>query len=228
MTQMSDHAGPTAQAARGRSERRTENHPMSALDGAFGPVTYTMPYHRLRRLSRTGGRRSYPRIWWFTWVWIGAFLAGFLAIIVFRQYFDTLIWSLASDLGWTLDSTEPLVFGLILVVFFAGLFLNRRRFHAEQQARVDFDEPITLRPAEGGLHFAGPHIEYILKWPGIRELLREPDGIVLIHGGFFFLVPDRAFASLDDRRAFLDHVAAHLTPEARARSAAELEHARRS
>jgi hypothetical protein len=201
---------------------------MPARDGAFAPITYAMPYRRLRRLSRTGGRRSYPRIWWFTWGWIGLFLAALLAIIVFQQDFDALIRGLAQSLGWTLDAAALLIFGPFLAVFFAGLFLIRRRFHAELQARVDFDEPITLRPVEGGLQIVGPHIEYVLKWPGIRELLREPDGIVLVHGSLFFLVPDQAFATVGDRRAFLDHVAAHLTAEARARSAAELDHARRS
>jgi hypothetical protein len=41
----------------------------------------------------------------------------------------------------------------------------------------------------------------------------------------FFLVPDQAFATVAARNAFLDYVAAHLTPEARTRSETELQRA---
>jgi hypothetical protein len=40
-------------------------------------------------------------------------------------------------------------------------------------------------------------------------------------------VPDRALATVAARNAFIDYVAAHLTPEALARSETELQRARR-
>jgi hypothetical protein len=113
-------------------------------------------------------------------------------------------------------------------ILFAELILNQRLFRAEHAARVDFDASVTLGPTAGGLHLAGPQMDYILKWSWIHELLYEPDGIVVVCGGMFFLVPDRAFGTAAARGAFLDHVAAHLTPEARARSETELQRARQS
>jgi hypothetical protein len=201
---------------------------MTASDTAFVPVTYTMPYARLRRLGRRGTRRSYPRVWYFTWSWIGLFFAGCLLISIFPARFNALVGELVRLLGVTVGVAEILVFGLLVGVFFAGIIVIQRLFHAEHAARINFDASITLAPSQGGLHFAGAEIDYILKWSGIHELLCEPDGIVVVCGGLFFLVPDRAFATVAARNAFLDHVAAHLTPEARARSETELQRARRN
>jgi hypothetical protein len=200
---------------------------MTAADAAFVPVTYRMPYARLRRLGRRGTRRSYPRLWYFTWGWIGLFLIGCLLISIFPARFNALVQELVRLLGVTSGVAESLVFGLLIGIVFAGLMLNQRLFRTEHASRVDFDASITLSPTAGGLHLAGAQMDYILKWSGIHELLSEPDGIVVVCGGMFFLVPDRAFATAAARDAFLDHVAAHLTPEARARSEKELQRARR-
>jgi hypothetical protein len=201
--------------------------PMTASEDTFGTVTYAMPLSRLVRLRRTGTRRSYPSIWYFTWGWIGLFTVGLLAIAVFPAGYRRMIWSLSRWLGLPYEATDLLLFGLALTVFLVGIVLNQRRFRAENKTRIDFDSSITLRPVADGLHFAGKELEYIVKWTGIHELLREPDGIVVVCGGMFFLVPDQAFATVDARHAFLDHVTAHLTPDTRARSETELQRARR-
>jgi hypothetical protein len=200
---------------------------MTTAEAAFAPVTYTMPYARLRRLSRKGTRRSYPRVWYFTWGWIALYLAIFLLVAIFPESFSANVASLARLLGVSFATADLLFFALMLLVFAVGLILNKRRFRAQHAARVDFDSSITLGPSPGGLHLAGAQIEYTLKWPGIHELLCEPDGIVIVCGGLFFLVPDQAFATVAARNAFLDYVAAHLTPEARTRSETELQRARR-
>jgi hypothetical protein len=200
---------------------------MTAFEGTFGSVTYTMPMSRLRRLSRAGTRRSFPRTWYLIWGWAGLFLAGFLAIGLFPADYRKFVWILSRSLGLPFTTTDVLFFGLILAVFLMGAVLIRRRFRAELKARIDFNSSITLRAVADGLHFAAKELEYVVKWSGIHELLRERDGIVVVCGGLFFLVPDGAFATPDARHSFLDHVAAHLTPEARARSETELDRARR-
>ncbi|MFZ1101299.1 MAG: hypothetical protein WAN86_00180 [Hyphomicrobiaceae bacterium] len=200
---------------------------MTASEGTFDPVTYAMPLRRLLRLRRSGMRRSYSGIWYFAWGWIGLFCASLLAMAVFPASARRMIWSLSRSLGLSYETMDLLFFATVLTVFLAGIVLNRRLLRAENKTRIDFDSAITLRPVANGLHFAGKQLEYIVKWAGIHELLREPDGIVVVCGGMFFLVPDRAFATVDARHAFLDHVNAHLTPEARARSETELQRARR-
>jgi hypothetical protein len=48
-------------------------------------------------------------------------------------------------------------------------------------------------------------IDYTLTWPGIYDVQRQRDGVVLVHGGsLFFFIPDNAFASKSNRAAFLD------------------------
>jgi hypothetical protein len=199
---------------------------MTAIDAAFAPVTYTMPFARLRRLRRRGTRRSFPLAFYLSWGWIGLFLATFVLIGVFPARFVALVRSVARPLGLSFPLAHDLAFLLLLGVFLAGIIVIRRLFRAAQAARIDYDAAITLAPNPAGLHLAAREIEYIVKWPGVYELLNEPDGIVLVCGGLFFLIPDRAFATAAAREAFLDHVAAHLTTEARARSETELQLAR--
>jgi hypothetical protein len=215
---------------------------MTAADAAFVPVTYSVSDARLSRLTRRKLWRSRPLGWFLTWVlvvlnvglflllWVAAvfmlfsFVGTFVPLIfqVLHQSFERTL-GLSNELAVVL--AIALTIGIFLFFFFGGMALIRRLFRARHAARVD--TTITLSPVATGLHVATKELEFFLKWIGIHELLAEPDGIVVVCGGAYFLVPDRAFASADARRAFLDHVTAHLTPEARARSETEVRRARR-
>jgi len=46
----------------------------------------------------------------------------------------------------------------------------------------------------------------------------ERDGVAVSHGSLFFLIPDRAFANVQERNAFVDEVFGRLGAEARGRS----------
>jgi hypothetical protein len=48
----------------------------------------------------------------------------------------------------------------------------------------------------------------------------EHDGVAVSHGSLFFLIPDGAFADLQERNAFIRDVFGRLGAEARARSEA--------
>jgi hypothetical protein len=198
-------------------------------DATFAPVTYTMPLARLQRLRWRGTRRSFPWAFYIQWGSVGLFLATLGLIALFPAGFQAAVRALlARPFGLRFSVAHDLAFWLLLGFFFSVVILNRRLFRAAQSSRINFDAAITLAPDPAGLDFAGREIEYILKWPGIWQLLREPDGIVLVCGGLFFLVPNSAFATAAARQAFLDHVAANLTPEAQARSETELQRARQS
>ena len=95
------------------------------------------------------------------------------------------------------------------------MFALRRLRIAEVQKRATFNETITLTQDEGGLRFATAEVEHYLKWRGISQLLLEPDGVVVSHSNLFFLIPNQAFPSSDDRVAFIRDVYDRLGERAR-------------
>jgi O-antigen ligase len=161
-------------------------------------LSYRLPFARLAKLSRTASRKGYPLVWWLTWLWIGVFLAVMIAISLFaddiRDAFDPL------DLG------PYVLLVAVALAFMAGMFALRRLRIAKVQKRATFNETIKLTQDEGGLRFATDEVEHYLKWRGISQLLLEPDGVVVSHGNLFFLIPNQAFASTDDRAAFIRDV----------------------
>jgi len=170
-------------------------------------LSYRLPFARLAKLSRTASRKGYPLVWWLTWLWIGVFLAVMIAISLFaddiRDAFDPL------DLG------PYVLLVAVALAFLAGMFGLRRLRIAEVQKGATFNETIKLTQDEGGLRFATDEVEHYLKWRGISQLLLEPDGVVVSHGNLFFLIPNQAFASTDDRAAFIRDVYDHLGERAR-------------
>jgi hypothetical protein len=170
-------------------------------------LSYRLPFARLAKLSRTASRKGYPLVWWLTWLWIGVFLAVMIAISLFaddiRDAFDPL------DLG------PYVLLVAVALAFMAGMFALRRLRIAEVQKRATFNETIKLTQDEGGLRFATDEVEHYLKWRGISQLLLEPDGVVVSHGNLFFLIPNQAFASTDDRAAFIRDVYDRLGERAR-------------
>lgn len=201
---------------------------MMTETSAFQPVTYKMPYRRLRRLSRAGLRKSYSAYWNLSWALLAAYSAGLLIMIFWPALFESLASQIAALTGIPFGAAINLMLVTFLAFFVVAIVILRRRLHAEQQRRIDYDADVTLMPGEGGLRFCAKGIEYLVKWEGIHHLLGEPDGLVVVHGGLFFLVPDAAFASPEARRAFLNHVEHNLPEEARARSQKVIESARQS
>jgi len=81
-----------------------------------------------------------------------------------------------------------------------------------------------MRKDDGGLRFATDQVEYYLKWPGISQMLMERDGVAVSHGSLFFLIPDGAFANVQERNAFVGEVFGRLGGEARGRSEKHIRH----
>jgi hypothetical protein len=173
-------------------------------------LSYRLPLARLIKLSRTATRKGYPIVWWLTWVWIGIFLAVTISFAVFANDIRDALE--AFDMG---DMGPFVLFAAIALAYLAGRYALRKLRNAEVQRRATFNETIKLTQDEGGLRFATEEIEQYLKWPGISQLLLEPDGVVVSHGNLFFLIPNQAFPSADDRVAFIRDVYNRLGERAR-------------
>jgi hypothetical protein len=174
-------------------------------------LSYRLPFARLIKLSRTASRKGYPIVWWLTWVWIGIFLAVSIGFAVFANDIRDALE--AFDMG---DIGPFVLFAAIALAYLAGRYALRKLRIAEVQRRATFNETIKLTQDEGGLRFATEEVEHYLKWPGISQLLLERDGVVVSHGNLFFLIPNQAFQSADDRVAFIRDVYNRLGERARA------------
>lgn len=173
-------------------------------------LTYHVPFERLTKLSRTMSRKAFGRIWWATWLWVAAFIAAcFAGPFVERGLEGT---------GWP-DGAGVVV---LLVLFFAGLFVIRSWGRRQAKSRADYDAEARFLQDAGGLHIGTNSVEYYLKWPGIAQILVEPDGLVVSHGNLFFLVPNSAFVSLGERDELVREIFANLSQEAKDRSIAHV------
>ena len=81
--------------------------------------------------------------------------------------------------------------------------------------RATFNATIRMVEEDSGLRFLTEEVEYYLKWRGISQMLLDHDGVVVSHGNLFFLIPDRAFASPEDRVLFIRQVYGRLGERAR-------------
>lgn len=180
-------------------------------------LTYKMPFQRLTRLSRSMARRAFPRMWLARWAII---LTYFLILAALLTYIGTVTEWMA---GLGVESSEhPIGFfvlvGLTFLLFVAAMGMLGRSARRTLQERVDYDQTVSLKQHETGIRIGTETIEYDLKYPGISQLLIEPDGVVISHGGLFWLIPDAAFPSPAARLAFIGHVYGHLNDRARALS----------
>jgi hypothetical protein len=173
-------------------------------------LTYHVPFERLVRLSRSAGRKIYPRIRWIMWLMI----AVLLAVFAFLYTFGDEIRDVADDEGIPF-ATELAFIGAFLV-FIVGLRLLRRYQLRLMKNRYNFDQIVRLNRDDGGVRLSTDGVEYYLKWQGVTQMLLERDGVVLSHANLFFLVPDTAFASPEERLSFIREVYGHLSEKARA------------
>lgn len=184
-------------------------------------LTYTVRFNRLTKLSRSMGRKAFPRAWWAKWLVLAIYLC---VLIAFTVYTDAIFDFLAS-IGMPRSILPYGYFVLIAMafaVFMLGFFLIRKSLVKEARARVNFDLAVHLVQDGDGIHIATDNIEYYLKWPGISQLLIEPDGVVISHGALFWLIPNTAFANPADRLGFIRDVYARLNDRARSISESHL------
>jgi hypothetical protein len=173
-------------------------------------LTYQMPFERLVRLSRSAGRKAYKTSWLGTLLIIALLCAALVLIMVYDEAVQD--WQRSLGLPWFS------AFVIIVVAYVAALFGLRRYSLRQMKSRADYDSAVRMRREDGGLRFVTGEIEYYLKWNGISQMLMEKDGVAVSHGSLFFLVPNDAFASLQERDAFVRDVFARLGDEARERS----------
>jgi hypothetical protein len=173
-------------------------------------LTYQMPFERLVRLSRSAGRKAYATSWFGYWAVIALFCVALALIMIYDEAVQD--WQRSLGLPWFS------AFAIIAAVYVGALLALRRFSLRQMKGRADYDSTVRMREDEGGLRFATDQVEYYLKWQGISQMLLEKDGVAVSHGSLFFLVPNGAFASLQERDAFVRDVFARLGAEARARS----------
>ena len=173
-------------------------------------LTYHVPFERMMKLSRSAGRKVYPRVRWLAWLWV----ALLIPVLAFLYAYGDEIRDVADDEG--IPFATELAFILVGLIFFAGLRLLRRYHVRLMKSRANFDQIVRLKQDDGGLHLVTDDIEFYLKWQGLTQMLLERDGVVVSHGHLFFLIPDSAFANPAERLAFVRDVYGHLSESARA------------
>lgn len=180
-------------------------------------LTYQMPFERLTRLSRSMARRAFPRMWLARWGIVLAYFAILIGLLVFID--PVIAWLAGIGIG---SADAPLGFfvflGLTLLAFAIAMRLLRRSARQALRDRVDYDQAVRLTQHEHGIRIGTDTIEYDVKYPGISQLLIEPDGVVISHGILFWLIPDTAFPSPEARLAFIRDVYSRLNDRARALS----------
>src|SRR5262245_19548827 len=172
-------------------------------------LTYQLPFKRLTRLSRAASRKAYPKLWWLTWLWVALALAAVFLIACFADAIQGRLDAVGIPFG------PILLFVLVAAVSLGAAYLLRRLRIAEVKSRATFNATITMKQDEGGLRFITEEIEHYLKWRGLSQMLLDCDGVIVSHGNLFFLIPDRAFASPEDRLAFIREVYDRLGDRAR-------------
>jgi len=172
-------------------------------------LTYQLPFKRLTRLSRAASRKAYPKLWWLTWVWVASALAAVFLITFFADAIQDRLDAVGIPFG------PILLFVVVAAVSLGVAYLLRRLRMAEVKSRATFNTTITMKQDEGGLRFITEEIEHYLKWRGLSQMLLDRDGVIVSHGNLFFLIPDSAFASPDDRLAFIREVYDRLGERAR-------------
>lgn len=173
-------------------------------------LRYRMPFERLAKLSREANRKAFSTSWYAVW----ALLGGYFLLLGLMLVFSGDIARLERDAG------IPWWFWMALLVVAAlvGLLFLRRFGRRQMKARANFDSDVTLKQEPDGLRFGTSDIEYLIKWPGISQLMTVNDGVVVSHGSLFFLIPDTAFADRRERDAFVRHVYGRLSAAALERS----------
>jgi len=173
-------------------------------------LTYHVPFERLVQLSRSAGRKIYPRIRWMVWVMI----ALVLFVCAFLYAFGDEIRDVAEDDG--IPFATELAFIAVFLAFIVGLRLLRRYRLRLMKDRYNFDQVVRLNRDDSGVRLSTDGVEYYLKWQGVTQMLLERDGVVLSHANLFFLVPDTAFASPEERLSFIREIYGRLSENARA------------
>jgi hypothetical protein len=173
-------------------------------------LTYHVPFERLVKLSRSAGRKVNPHIRWLVWLLI----ALAFAVFAFLYAFGDEIRDVAEDDG--IPFATELAFIAVFLAFIVGLRLLRRYQLRLMKNRYNFDQVVRLNRDDGGVRLSTDGVEYYLKWQGVTQMLLERDGVVLSHANLFFLVPDTAFASPEERLSFIREIYGHLSEKARA------------
>jgi hypothetical protein len=173
-------------------------------------LIYHVPVERLMKLSRSTGRKVYPKVWWLVWLWA----ALFVPVVAFLYAYGDEIHDVAEDEG--IPFATELLFVLAAVIFFVGLRLLRRYQVRLMKSRANVDQIVRLTQDDGGLHLVTDAIEFYLKWQGLTQMLLERDGVLLSQGNLFFLIPDKAFTSADERTAFIRDIYGRMSESARA------------
>lgn len=174
-------------------------------------LTYSMPLARLLTVSRVASRKVYAS----SWLFVALIFAVYVAIFSLLMAYDRPIKAWLKSYGLPGGITViPIILALILAFWWL-----RRRGLKQLKSRADFDSAVRFREEAEGLRFATSEIEYFVRWTGIAQLLLiENHGLIVSHGNLFFLIPNEAFQSLQERNDLALRSLAKLSDAARERS----------
>jgi hypothetical protein len=171
-------------------------------------LSYQVPFKRLRKVGRLVCRKAFPTMQ-LVWLLLALYFAAIISLAIFGNTVNEWLTALGVRYG-----VEFLFVSLVLLAL-AGLWGLRRLQVRQVATRVNFDQIVRMIQDDSGLRFATEDTEFYFKWRAISQLLLVHDGVVVSHGALFFIVPDTAFAGVDDRLAFIREVYSRLGDHAR-------------
>lgn len=180
-------------------------------------LTYKLSYEQAAKLCRVGRRKAFKstRRMFLVLIAIGA------AIGVTFSHFGDVLNNLMEKTGIPLKSFDLMIIAALLLVI-SNFFFMKKITTAKAKSRVDFDQSIKLTFEDEGLRIVSSEIEYLVKWQGIHQLFVVRGGIVVLAGNLLIAVPNVAFPTPVEKRAFLQDVYSHLSEKARALSEKEV------
>ncbi|MDB5429411.1 MAG: hypothetical protein JWP35_527 [Caulobacter sp.] len=111
------------------------------------------------------------------------------------------------------------IFIIALCVYVSVLLIWRRRStlsRSGQPKRL----AVSYSIGDEGMAIVQPHADLVIKWPSLLRLRLMRAHWVIENGGMRYVLPRRLFDSPQHEREFIATTLAHMTPTARAKSAA--------
>lgn len=192
-------------------------------EAAFESMSFPLSHAEQIRMQRRGLGKShgglFKRIWGIAALFM---IIVWVPNLLFPEQQIALYERLARTFGVSCDTVAGAVSLFIFVTFLAVLLAIVRQMRTSQSRRVGDKVDWTMTAEESGLRYASRNLEYLLHWPGFHQVFAEPEGLILVHGNSYLFIPNEAFPTPEDRRAFVQLLAARVPADALARSGAAL------
>ncbi len=186
-------------------------------------LTYQVPYKRLRQIARVGSKHRFRSLWLLGRIWFVVLMLIFLSFVVWTEKVTAFLYTILETFQLP-ESFAPFIFIAFLFVLLMMSFMLRKAYGRRLQKEINFDQNINLTMDRDGVSIAAEEISYHLKWPAIKHVIPDREGIILAHGALFFFIPDSAFSDMTKRQAFFKYLFDHLTDAAKEQSGKAMSH----